>query len=48
MDGSTEQLAWYFDHPNEIIGDWITIKYFSLTKDRVPRFPIAIHKRSRT
>jgi DNA ligase 1 len=47
MDGETEQLAYYFEHLEEVIGKWMNVRFFSYTKDQIPRFPVGIRLRDK-
>lgn len=42
MKGKTSHLKYLWEHPEEYMGKWLTIKYQNLSKDLIPRFPVAV------
>lgn len=40
LAGETSNLIRYLDHPEEVVGKMLNVKFFSLTKKGIPRFPI--------
>lgn len=46
MKGDHAALAKYIEHPELVVGRWVTVKYQGLTnKNGVPRFPVALRIR---
>ena len=41
MKGNTEYLKELFEHPEQFEGKSLTVKYFRMSKDLIPRFPVA-------
>lgn len=41
-EGDMESRKKMYTHRKELIGQWLTVRYQTLTKERVPQFPIAI------
>ena len=43
-EGTSEQREWYWNNLNNIIGRYLTVRFFSWTtsKNPVPRFPIGV------
>lgn len=46
MKGSQAELTKYFEHPDRYIGRLVTVKYQGLTKNGIPRFPVALRMRT--
>lgn len=42
MKGETAALKKYWDDPSLAVGRYLTVQYFGLTKDNIPRFPVAL------
>jgi DNA ligase-1 len=40
LAGDTENLIRYLEHPEEAVGRMLNVKFFSMTKKGVPRFPV--------
>ncbi len=40
--GDSELQEWYWKNHKSLIGKYLTVKYFELSKDNIPRFPIGI------
>ena len=45
LKGPLSDLKYYFDNKDEVIGKLMTVQYFELTPDRVPRFPVGVRFR---
>jgi ATP-dependent DNA ligase len=42
MRGTMIERRYWFNHPNEVIGKQVTMRYQELTEDGLPRFPVGI------
>ena len=40
--GTMEQRAEWYRDGDKYIGKWLTVKYFQLTKDNIPQFPVGL------
>jgi len=45
MSGDTEKLREYLNHPEYVVGKMLTVKFFSMKDNGVPRFPVGIRIR---
>jgi len=45
--GSMEQRQKYFEHPEQVINTWWTIRFQAYTKDDIPQFGRAINERDK-
>ncbi len=41
-EGTEQEREWYWDHKDEIVGQLLTVRYFELSSDGIPRFPIGV------
>lgn len=44
--GDEEKREWYLDNIKSLIGKMATVKYFELSEDNIPRFPILLEVRN--
>jgi DNA ligase-1 len=40
--GTIEDKIDWFDNGNSYIGKWLTVKYFEMSEDNIPRFPVGL------
>jgi DNA ligase-1 len=40
MKGKLIDLKEYFENQNKVLGKLLTVQYFELTPDGIPRFPV--------